>query len=207
MARTLDTAKREAILKAATAILIRDGYASAKMSDVAAEAGVAQGTLYLYYESKEALASAIGEEYFFRLIAQFGELVKKIEDPDDIVDLVEWALRVAEEDRIFLTMARERKNHNMAKSEARKCLVSNVGEVLTPLMSRKVIRPYDDAAVLADLVLAVIRRLLMSEAVFGDENTDALKAGSIALLQHALFDDVTLLAYRLVKRKSGEEQV
>jgi hypothetical protein len=42
----------------------------------------------------------------------------------------------------------------------------------------------------------------MSRALFEDTHTDELKSGTIALLQHALFDDVTLAANALVKRKS-----
>jgi AcrR family transcriptional regulator len=43
------------ILDAATRVFARTGLENSKMSDVAAEAGVSQGTLYLYVESKEAL--------------------------------------------------------------------------------------------------------------------------------------------------------
>lgn len=43
------------ILEAATRVFARTGLENTKMSDVAAEAGVSQGTLYNYVESKEAL--------------------------------------------------------------------------------------------------------------------------------------------------------
>ncbi|MFN0247392.1 MAG: TetR/AcrR family transcriptional regulator [Kofleriaceae bacterium] len=45
----------EQILEAATRVFARSGLDKTKMSDVAAEAGVSHGTLYLYVESKEAL--------------------------------------------------------------------------------------------------------------------------------------------------------
>ena len=61
MVRTLDPRKRTTILKAARTIFLKDGYASTKMSDIASEAGVAPGTLYLYFESKEALFKALVE--------------------------------------------------------------------------------------------------------------------------------------------------
>lgn len=56
-------AKRNAILEAAVRVFASKGYFAARMRDVAAEAGVADGTLYLYFESKEALLTAILEEY------------------------------------------------------------------------------------------------------------------------------------------------
>jgi AcrR family transcriptional regulator len=43
------------ILDAATRVFARTGLEASKMSEVAAEAGVSQGTLYNYVESKEAL--------------------------------------------------------------------------------------------------------------------------------------------------------
>jgi AcrR family transcriptional regulator len=201
MVRTLDSAKREAILAAAKSIFIKDGYAAAKISDIAAEAGVAPGTLYLYFESKESLAGAIGEEFFDRLISQFGAIVKEIEDPDSIVTLVDWALQIADQERVVLSMAKEQHSGVKPKREGRKRMVSQLAEAFSDLMSRGIIRQYSDVTILAELVLALMRRLIMSSAVFEDESTDELKAGAVAMLRHALFDDVTLAASRLVKRK------
>ena len=48
------------ILEAALMVFSRYGYRRASMDDVAREAGVAKGTLYLYHESKEALFKAAG---------------------------------------------------------------------------------------------------------------------------------------------------
>ena len=47
------TAYQEAILEAAERVFLRVGYHEAKMSDIAAEAGVSVGTLYNYFDSKE----------------------------------------------------------------------------------------------------------------------------------------------------------
>ena len=51
--------KREAILAAALRIIARLGLHNAPMSAVAKEAGVAAGTLYLYFPSKEAMINAL----------------------------------------------------------------------------------------------------------------------------------------------------
>jgi AcrR family transcriptional regulator len=202
MARTLDLAKRTAILDAAKSIFIRDGYDTAKMSDVAQEAGVAQGTLYLYFDSKESLASAIGEELFSRLISEYASIIKKIEGPDDVETLVEWSLKVAAEDHTILAMIKEHKQRTGSKVTGLVRFVNEVSEALSVITSKGTIRRYENIAVLAELVLSLTRRLLMSRAIFEDTQTDELKAGTITLLQHALFDDVTLAANRLVKRKS-----
>ena len=48
-------ARRLALVDAALAVFSRVGYAAAKIDDVAEEAGVSQGTVYLYFDSKEQL--------------------------------------------------------------------------------------------------------------------------------------------------------
>lgn len=52
-------AKRLALIDAALAVFSRVGFAAAKMDDVAEEAGVSKGTVYLYFESKEKLFEAM----------------------------------------------------------------------------------------------------------------------------------------------------
>lgn len=47
--------KRAAILDAAQAVIARHGYHSAQISRIAAEAGVAAGTVYLYFKNKPDL--------------------------------------------------------------------------------------------------------------------------------------------------------
>ncbi|MEM9181100.1 MAG: TetR/AcrR family transcriptional regulator [Pseudomonadota bacterium] len=48
-------AKRLALVEAALAVFSRVGFAAAKIDDVAEEAGVSKGTVYLYFDSKEQL--------------------------------------------------------------------------------------------------------------------------------------------------------
>jgi AcrR family transcriptional regulator len=52
-------ARRQAILEAALAVFAANGFEAARLEDVAARAGVAKGTLYLYFRSKEALFEAL----------------------------------------------------------------------------------------------------------------------------------------------------
>ena len=54
--------KRELITEAAIAVFAAKGYRSARVSDVAKEAGVADGTIYLYFRNKEDLLLSIFEE-------------------------------------------------------------------------------------------------------------------------------------------------
>jgi len=58
MARPIPENRFEQLLEAATRVFIAQGYRRTQIADVAAEMGVAKGTIYLYVESKEALFAA-----------------------------------------------------------------------------------------------------------------------------------------------------
>lgn len=67
MSKPPDPHRRSDILKAAREIFARDGFTDARMSDIAESAGVAKGTVYLYFPSKEALVTALCEDYLNRI--------------------------------------------------------------------------------------------------------------------------------------------
>lgn len=88
-ARTLPTSpraatpgdKRKAIMRAATRVFARNGYFNSKVADVAREAGVADGTIYLYFKSKEEILRSIFEHNMAEAVATGREELSKIEDP------------------------------------------------------------------------------------------------------------------------------
>lgn len=47
------------LLEAAMAVFAEKGFASARLDDIAARAGVSKGTIYLYFDSKEAILRAM----------------------------------------------------------------------------------------------------------------------------------------------------
>ncbi|MDX5320188.1 MAG: TetR/AcrR family transcriptional regulator [Bacteroidota bacterium] len=62
MPRPRDQKKVAAVHAAAIRLVIQQGFTGLKMADVAQEAGLATGTVYIYYPSKEALINAIYTE-------------------------------------------------------------------------------------------------------------------------------------------------
>ena len=57
-----ESAKRRQIMDGARAIFLAQGFDGASMGEIARQAGVSKGTLYVYFESKEDLFQAIVEE-------------------------------------------------------------------------------------------------------------------------------------------------
>jgi AcrR family transcriptional regulator len=79
-------ARRHAILAAATRMIRNRPYAEITMAEVARKCGLAKGTLYLYFHSKEALFLAALEE---ELAVWFHELTGQLVTLDPMRDEVE----------------------------------------------------------------------------------------------------------------------
>ncbi|MBD3871261.1 MAG: TetR/AcrR family transcriptional regulator [Acidobacteria bacterium] len=73
--------KRNRILRAAIEVFASKGYFAARMTDVASEAKVADGTLYLYFEGKEHLLMSIFDDVLGRFIERLDTEIAAIEDP------------------------------------------------------------------------------------------------------------------------------
>jgi len=71
------------ILRAAIEVFARDGYFSARMTDIAKAADVADGTLYLYFDGKEHLLLSVFDDVLDRFIDQLKQEMKRLDDPMD----------------------------------------------------------------------------------------------------------------------------
>ena len=73
--------KRTAILNAATRVFARRGFFNAQVADVAREAGVAAGTVYLYFRSKDDLLTSIFEKSMTRALEEADRALAGVTDP------------------------------------------------------------------------------------------------------------------------------
>ncbi len=70
-------ARRPEILAAALDVFAARGFAGARLEEVAARAGVTKGTLYLYFENKEALFKGLIDERLLPNIAMAEQYVRQ----------------------------------------------------------------------------------------------------------------------------------
>ncbi|HTM26426.1 MAG TPA: TetR/AcrR family transcriptional regulator [Vicinamibacterales bacterium] len=81
-ARSLERGdKREAILRAAIDVFAARGFFNAQVADVARSAGVAAGTVYLYFRSKDDLLVSIFERTMREAIQEGRACVAPLSDP------------------------------------------------------------------------------------------------------------------------------
>ncbi len=67
------------LMAAALELFVERGFAATRLDDVAARAGVSKGTLYLYFDSKEALFKAVIREGIVPLLEEGAGLVDSFE--------------------------------------------------------------------------------------------------------------------------------
>src|SRR6266404_193302 len=79
--RALITDKREAILRAAIKVFARKGYFNSKVADIAAAAGIADGTVYLYFKSKDEILHSIFDRAMADFIAEGRREIAGIKNP------------------------------------------------------------------------------------------------------------------------------
>ena len=79
--RTNIADKREAILRAATRVFANNGYFNSKVADIAREAGVADGTVYLYFKSKEEILHSIFDRNMEEAISEGRKQLAFASDP------------------------------------------------------------------------------------------------------------------------------
>ena len=80
-ARAVVADKRAAILRAAIKVFAGRGYFNSKVSDIAGEAGIADGTVYLYFKSKDEILHSIFDRAMAEFIAEGRKELALIAEP------------------------------------------------------------------------------------------------------------------------------
>lgn len=95
--------RRSAILEAARAVFARQGYANTVVEDIAAQAGIGKGTLYLYFPSKEQIYLGAFLEDARRLDAESRQAMAEAQSwRDKLRAYVEVRLRFVDTKQDFL---------------------------------------------------------------------------------------------------------
>lgn len=76
-----DTDKRQLILDAATHVFAERGFFSAQVADIARRAGIAAGTVYLYFRSKDEILISLFDRTMQDAIREGEDAVMDVTDP------------------------------------------------------------------------------------------------------------------------------
>lgn len=77
--------RKNQILEAAIAVFARLGFQQTRMDDIAGQAGLSKGALYLYYKSKDAIIGALLKYFFNQELKHLQDFVT-IERPEPVAE-------------------------------------------------------------------------------------------------------------------------
>ncbi|MCW2274494.1 TetR family transcriptional regulator [Rhodoblastus acidophilus] len=78
-------ARRQAILDAALDAFVSQGFAAARLDDIVAAAGVAKGTIYLFFRDKQDLFEQVVRGAIGPVFAEMAALAEKTDAPFDVM--------------------------------------------------------------------------------------------------------------------------
>lgn len=108
------TSKRERILRAAIDVFAEHGYFNAKVAQIAKAAGVADGTIYLYFDGKEDLLITIFREHTRNYLHSLEQQVANINRADERLRIaVRHHLEALGRDRALAVVSQVELRHSL----------------------------------------------------------------------------------------------
>ncbi len=175
--------KRERILAAATEHFTAYGYRKTSIEDVARAAGVAKGTVYLYYRSKpELLFHAVAREkrhYLDRLAPLWR---RELEPQDRLREMIRQGLIVNREMPLVTRLTSGDRELALAMEEVDTAVLARIGD----LQRQITVKLVDEATggTLTDAELAARAEVLM-HAIFAVVTAAPLVPGELSVEAHA----------------------
>jgi len=170
--------KYERILDAAVEVIAENGYFNSPVSAIAARAGVADGTVYLYFKSKDDVLRTAIDRNFGRFHQQVLEKFKEIDDPRAQLEYIAqvhlesgsenraMAILMQTEVRQSAKFIAEFSHHHLVK------YIQMVREVIRRGQQQGIFRQDVSDGVVAHCMFGAIDELL-SSAVFTGRSYDA----------------------------------
>ena len=82
-----DNEKHHRIIEAATKVFAKNGFYQSKIAQIAKEAGVADGTIYIYFENKDDILISLFEEQMKVVLDNMTLQLTKIDDPAEKLEI------------------------------------------------------------------------------------------------------------------------
>jgi len=175
--------KKSLILGAAHRLLIDRGFQDIAMDDVAKVAGVAKGTLFLYYKSKDELFSAVYGDMVARLGRAFDALLSSEEKGPKLLEkTVRAILSCFEANRDFLSQFGVGKIPACGAKSSEKLMDKfrenhkRVGALLDRALGPA---PRKDAAYRISALFGLCRSAMMEKSIYRTEGSLADQTGKV----------------------------
>jgi AcrR family transcriptional regulator len=196
--------RRQQILDAARRCFSRDGFHNTTTADIVRESGVSQGTLYLYFATKDDIILALADDRH-QAEAYVGALAQSEQDPiEGLALLLELHGESLDDERRTDTRrvsvqgwAEALRNPVVHENITRN--VASVREEIARLIARGQtageIRAEVDPEGVARVLIALFQGLTLSAALHGDAQLSGVGAVIRDMIRNTLFTDAALAVH------------
>jgi AcrR family transcriptional regulator len=154
---------RDAILGAAERVFGRAGFAEAKMAEIGREAGMAAGTLYNYFDSKEEIFRSLCE-------ARAGEMLRRLDAAGGLIESVRASLAWIDEHREMFALVLEHGHVVSGMHQAhREEFIQAWERVVKQAVADRVLRSDVPAADLAALLIGSMKGFVQARLLRGSK--------------------------------------
>lgn len=150
--------KYKQIIEAAVKVIAENGYHSAQVSKIAREAGVADGTIYLYFKNKEDILISLFKEKMGQFVNRISLSIKDKEQADEkLYSLIDMHFRqLAENHQLAVVTQLELRQSNLQ-------LRYQINEVLKPyfnIIDQIIIQGMEQNLFQSNLHLSLVRQMI-----------------------------------------------
>jgi AcrR family transcriptional regulator len=192
LARIADPNRRDDILKVSRQVFQEQGFSKARTAEIAARAGIASGTLYLYFPSKEAIVLALADDYFNRLNQLLAAELEHFDQPEALAKAIHIALDFASQESDMIRLL----PLDLGMGNPGVCHFSPARFRLTQVLSMKLaegiekgyFRPHN-SKVMADMIAGMVEWVAETCLVRGGGSLQEYEASLVETLQKTLLVD------------------
>ncbi len=191
MARAADPHRREEILQAATEVFIEQGYSEARLADIAKRAGVVISTLYLYFDSKEAMVRAIAQKISMELMDQLMPVIEHLTEQADIEQFIEIVASFANNHQDQIRIFHLDSGLNGARLRNARTPVPRGPRIQRGIhaIHKQIVEGYlhsYDPSFVVEMMIGFLRWFVTTYTLLDEEGTDPFKAFCVQWLCNAL---------------------
>ncbi len=155
--RTKDEDKQQRIKQATVSLILREGIDGTSVSKIAREAGVSPATIYVYYDSKEAMLAEVFREYARRPYDYLNERIDARMAPEDLIETIVrgcYSFSVEHED-VFSFVEQCSRCPTLQEAVCERDCGCDLFDLIHLYQERRLIRRYSDWALWAVMAAPV----------------------------------------------------
>ena len=176
--------KYHLIIEAAITVFAKQGYYQTTVAQIAREAGVADGTIYLYFKNKEDILLQIFSFRAKQIFDQFYDAVATCEHSEEkLRSLIRNQLEAFQQDK-GLAVVFQAESRQVRKSDALTEQINQISKQYRTLIGEIVEKGQDEGCMRKDLYLGLVKRFILG-AVEEVINTWVLAGGRYDLASMA----------------------